>query len=249
MARALAGLAAAAVLAGCGSGAGPSQRPAPRPTVATVGPAARPTILPPPPRPHETLAVALHRRTALRAAPGSRRVLARLGARTAFGSPTVLSVVRRHGQWLGVLAPELGNGGVGWLRSTAAGLLREQWAITVDLSAHRATLRKLGRRVLSFPVAVGAPEHPTPPGRYGVTDRLRTDAAGSPYGCCVLALSGHQPNVPQGWSGGDRLAIHGTSDPASIGAAVSHGCLRASAQALQFLMRRVPLGTPVVVRA
>lgn len=34
--------------------------------------------------------------------------------------------------------------------------------------------------------------------------------AASPYGCCVLALTGRQPNVPQGWKGGNRLAIHGT---------------------------------------
>jgi len=248
MRRALAGLGAAAALAGCGAAAGPQPRPAPAPTVAPGAPAARPVAVPPAPRPHEALAVELLRRTALRAAPGSSRVVARVRRRTTFGSPTVLPVVRRRGGWLGVLAPELGNGGVGWLRSTAAGLLREQWAITVDLSARRATLRKLGRRVLTFPVAVGAPEHPTPPGRYGVTDRLRTAAAGSPYGCCILALTGHQPEVPQGWTGGDRLAIHGTSDPASVGAPVSHGCLRAGGQALRFLMRRVPLGTPVVVR-
>ena len=43
------------------------------------------------------------------------------------------------------------------------------------------------------------------------------------YGCCILALSGHQDNLPAGWPGGDRLAIHGGS---GIGSADSAGCLR-----------------------
>jgi lipoprotein-anchoring transpeptidase ErfK/SrfK len=174
-------------------------------------------------------------------------VLARLGWDTAFGSPQVLPVVRRRGFWLGVLATQLGNGRVGWVRSSSVDVLREQWSISVSLSARRAQLRRLGRPVMEFPVAVGAPTHPTPVGRYGVTDRLHTDGPGSPYGCCVLALTGHQPDVPQGWASGDRLAIHGTSDPASVGTAVSEGCLRASTAALRVLMRRVPLGTQVVV--
>src|SRR5215218_431223 len=44
-------------------------------------------------------------RTALRAAPGGRRV-GRLGPRTEFGSPKVVSVLRRRGEWLRVVAPE-----------------------------------------------------------------------------------------------------------------------------------------------
>jgi lipoprotein-anchoring transpeptidase ErfK/SrfK len=44
------------------------------------------------------------------------------------------------------------------------------------------------------------------------------------------------------------MAIHGTSDPASIGAASSAGCLRAADGDLELLMDRVPAGTPVVIR-
>ena len=48
-------------------------------------------------------------------------------------------------------------------------------------------------------------------GRFAVTDKLRTeDRADSPYGCCALALTGHQTKLVPGWPGGDRLAIHGT---------------------------------------
>ena len=97
-------------------------------------------------------------------------------------------------------------------------------------------------------VAVGQPRSPMPTGRFSITDRLDGRDFSPYYGCCVLAPSGIQPNPPPGWTGGNRLPIHGTNDPASIGAASSAGCLRARYRFLQRLMRRVPLGTPVEIR-
>ena len=64
------------------------------------------------------------------------------------------------------------------------------------------------------------------------------------YGCCILALSAHQTNVPASWRGGDRMAIHG----GAMGA-VSAGCVHASESVLRNLMRLVPLGTPVTIHA
>ncbi len=49
------------------------------------------------------------------------------------------------------------------------------------------------------------------------------------------------------WTGGDRLAIHATSDPRDLGRRVSAGCVRALDADLRYLMRGVPLGTPVVI--
>ena len=80
-------------------------------------------------------------------------------------------------------------------------------------------------------------------------DKLSGAQYGPYYGCCILALSGHQPHTPAGWQGGDRLAIHGTDAPAAIGTPASAGCLRASDRDLRVLMRRVPLGAPVFIRA
>ena len=98
-------------------------------------------------------------------------------------------------------------------------------------------------------VAIGRASSSTPVGRFAVTDKLAGSRYGSYYGCCILALSAHQPNLPPGWTGGDRIAVHGTNDPGSIGNAVSAGCPRASADDMRFLMRVVPLGAPVFVRA
>ena len=96
-------------------------------------------------------------------------------------------------------------------------------------------------------VAVGRPGTETPTGRFAVTDKLRTKRPDSPYGCCALALSGHQPKLLPGWPGGDRLAIHATPNPETIGEAASLGCLRASTRDLQALFQIVPLGAPVFV--
>jgi lipoprotein-anchoring transpeptidase ErfK/SrfK len=81
-----------------------------------------------------------------------------------------------------------------------------------------------------------------------VTDKLRGSAYSAAYGCCILALSAIQPNLPAGWSGGNRIAIHGTLSAGDFGRAVSAGCVHARDTDLRYLMRGVPLGTPVVIR-
>jgi hypothetical protein len=177
-------------------------------------------------------------------------VAARLGSRTEFGSRRVLAVAARRGPWLGVVATERPNGTLGWVhrRSRALAVRRTRYSLHADLSRRRLELRSGGRRVRRLRVAIGRPGSPTPPGRFAVTDKLRGSRFGPYYGCCILALSGHQPNTPPGWRGGDRLAIHGTDAPGTIGAASSAGCLRASDADLEPLVRRVPLGTPVFIR-
>ena len=185
----------------------------------------------------------------LRARPNG-RVLARAGASTEFGGTRVLSVAARRGRWLGVVATELPNGRLAWVnrRNPALHLRRTAYSLHADLSGRWLELRRHGRRIRRITVAVGRPGSETPTGRFAVTDKLNGRRYGSYYGCCVLALSGHQPKLPAGWSGGDRLAIHGTDSPATIGAAASAGCLRAWDADLHVLMRRVPVGTPVFIR-
>lgn len=218
-------------------------------------PAARPAsseLTPAPSRPSPTghLLAAVGGKLSLRAAPGPGAVVARVGPRTEFGGPRVLGVVARRGPWLGVTAPELPDGAVAWVhrRDRALSLRRTALSLHADLSARTLELRRDGRRVLRLSVAVGRPGSTTPTGRLAVTDKLDGERLSPYYGCCILALSGHQPNLPEGWSGGNRLAIHGTSAPGTIGTAASAGCLRAGDSPLRALMRRVPLGTPVLIR-
>jgi hypothetical protein len=185
----------------------------------------------------------------LYSSPGGHRDL-KLPATTEWGSPRVLSVVRRRGNWLGVLAPELKNGQMGWMDIAGASRLDcVRWSLHVDLSRRRLYVRKDGHTQRQFTVAIGGPGHPTPQGRFAVTDKLKVTDKGSPYGCCVLALTGHQNKLPPDWPGGDRLAVHATTDESSIGKAVSLGCMRAKPANVRWLISTIPLGTPIFIRS
>jgi len=214
---------------------------------------ATPSAAPAQPKPHRPRGV--HRiavvdsSVPLRSRPGG-AILARASARTEFGDQRVLSIAARHGAWLGVVATELPNGQLAWVnrRNPGLHLRRTAYSLHADLSARRLELRRHGRTIRSIAVAVGRPGSETPTGRFAVTDKLNGRNYGPYYGCCVLALNGHQPKLPAGWSGGNRLAIHGTDSPSTIGTPASAGCLRAADADLEVLMRRVPLGTPVFIR-
>ena len=141
---------------------------------------------------------------------------------------------------------QVGNGHLAWVDARARGLrfARTRLELDVDLSQRRVLLRRGSRVLRRFAVGVGRPGSPTPTGRFSVTDKLPGAAYSAYYGCCILALSATQPNLPAGWSGGNRIAIHG----GPTGGAVSAGCIHAGDADLRYLMRLVPLGTPVLVR-
>jgi hypothetical protein len=183
---------------------------------------------------------------ALRDRPAG-EVLTTIGARTEFGSPQTLAVVGGRGDWAAVLSSELENSQVGWVRVRQLRLLVAPLTLDVDLSARRLTVRDLDGVVRRIGISIGAADTPTPPGDFYVTDKLNGSDFGPFYGCCILALSGRQPNLPRGWSGGDRLAIHGSPTP-TWGQAVSNGCLHADEADLRYLMRWVPLGTYVSIQ-
>lgn len=187
----------------------------------------------------------------VRSGPGG-TVVARVHATTEFGSRRALGVVRTvRGRWLAVSLPQLGNGRLGWVDAAAGGIgyTRTALELDVDLSARTAVLRRGGEVVLSVRVGIGRPGSPTPTGRFAVTDKLDGPRYSRYYGCCILALSATQPNLPAGWGGGNRIAIHGTPSASDFGRAISAGCLHVSDRDLRYLMRSVPLGTPVVIRA
>jgi lipoprotein-anchoring transpeptidase ErfK/SrfK len=238
--------AALVLLAGCGGGT---------PVASTTQPddepafAAAPTVAHKPAGPQGRYKTArILRRTALRTAPGG-AVVARIGRRTEFGSARVLAVTARRRGWLRVLVSERANGQHGWIRARAARPGATDISITVDRSARRGELRRGDTVLRRFRLAVGRPGNETPLGRFAVTDRLHTNRADSPYGCCAVALSGHQTKLVPGWPGGDRLAIHGTPNEETVGTQASLGCMRAYRRDIRALMGRVPLGAPVFIRA
>ena len=188
------------------------------------------------------------RPTVLYREPGGRKRI-KITAKTEWGSPRVLGVLEQRGDWLGVQAAELRNGEVAWVRRQDARVDCVSWSLHADLSKRVLFVRRDGRTVRKMRVAIGRKSNPTPKGRFTVTDKLRVTDRNSPYGCCVLALSGHQTDLPDYWPGGDRLAVHATSDESSIGQRVSLGCLRAQSGRARWLIETVPLGAPIFIRA
>jgi hypothetical protein len=215
------------------------------PLIARVTPPRRHT---PPRDPRFTVARIVRGSVQLRERPGA-TAIGRAGPRTEFGSPTALAVTARRGRWLGVKSSAVPNARLAWVdgRSRALARTHTRVSVHVDLGRLQLTLRDGGRVLERAKVGAGSGSSPTPTGRFAVTDKLPGGRFSPAYGCCVLALSGRQSNLPAGWGGGDRLAIHGTDSPGTIGARASAGCLHARRKDLEKLMRRVPLGAPVFI--
>ncbi|HEY8345980.1 MAG TPA: peptidoglycan-binding protein [Symbiobacteriaceae bacterium] len=119
--------------------------------------------------------------------------------------------------------------------ATPAGIGSRGPAITVDVDERRLYLRVRGRVQRTYPVAVGAPNTPTPLGHWVIVQK--TVDPGGPFGTRWMRL-----NVP--WGG---YGIHGTNDDSSIGRAVSHGCIRLHNWDVEDLYSRVPVGTSVII--
>jgi hypothetical protein len=189
-----------------------------------------------------------HHHVRLMTARQGGRLVADLRPSTAFGSRTTLAVVGVHGKWAQVITPDLPNGQFAWVKldRRRLGDYATYARIDVDLSTRRATLYVDGKPARSFAVTIGAPGTDTPAGRFAVTDTFR-GLHNPSYGCCALALSAHQPFLPSGWLGGDRIAIHGTYE--TLGAAISHGCVRAANPDVRYLVAHAPIGSQVDVHA
>ena len=178
--------------------------------------------------------------------------VARLRTLTPFAEPRTLGIrtARDERRWLAVHSPVFENHEIGWIPNDpdTLDLSRTKTSLHVSLSQTEIELRRAGRLVHEFPISIGRAGNDTPVGRFQVTDKLPASRfPAGPYGCCIIPLSARQPNLPPGWAGGDRIAIHGTTQPETIGQAASNGCLRATDADLEVLMRSVPVGAPVFI--
>jgi hypothetical protein len=165
---------------------------------------------------------------------------------TAFGSRTVYAVTDQKDDWVAVLTPYTENGEPLWLELDPERLKagRSIWELEVDLSEFETRLYESGKLIKTFSVSIGMPTAPTPTGRFAITDTFR-GGLNAAYGCCALATTARQINLPSGWLGGDLIAFHGTTG--EIGAEISHGCIRAVDEDVSMLVDTVPPGTPVEI--
>jgi lipoprotein-anchoring transpeptidase ErfK/SrfK len=257
MRRRLLLIAVTAALAACGGGATTSVDTTPRPISA-------PRTRPRPPADIEAsrllarggTLVALARESVLgvHAAPGTERPYMGLDAANPWGQPLRLLVIRDANDedgdiWLHVQLPIWPNGQEGWVAASDVRLAEAEERLVVDLSERRLVRLREGKPVTRLEVAVGSAATPTPPGRYFVWAKVRTDRPSGPYGSFILGLSGFSESIEpwKEWPGQPRLAIHGTDDPTDAGRAVSKGCVRVLNSLLRWL-HGVPMGTPVVIQ-
>ena len=113
--------------------------------------------------------------------------------------------------------------------------MADVYSITVRTGPRQLALYRDDRLVHIYTVAVGAPETPTPTGRFVVINKAVNP--GGPFGTRWLGLSA------------PHIGIHGTNDPASIGKAVSHGCIRMHNKDIEALFPLIPVGAAVEIES
>ncbi len=134
----------------------------------------------------------------------------------------------------GIVGPETWN--LLGLGSDSSITAEKSWAtrpsILINLDKRRLTFT-IDSSGTSYPVAVGKPSTPSPIGNWVIVQK--SVDPGGPFGARWMRLS-----VPWGSYG-----IHGTNNPASIGRAVSHGCIRMYNKDVIKIYDQTPIGTPV----
>lgn len=110
-----------------------------------------------------------------------------------------------------------------------------RYRITISTAARRLTLYQDGKVYKTYPIAIGKPSTPTPKGNFKIVNKAVNP--GGPFGARWMGL-----NAPNGDYG-----IHGTNNPASIGKAVSNGCIRMYNNNVIEVFKLVSIGTPVTI--
>lgn len=106
--------------------------------------------------------------------------------------------------------------------------------IVIHTDQRQLELYEGNRLIRNYPVAVGKASTPTPPGYYTIA--TKTFYPGGVFGSRWMGLS-----IP-------HYGIHGTNNPASIGQAVSKGCIRMYNHDAEHLFQRIEVGAPVIIR-
>jgi lipoprotein-anchoring transpeptidase ErfK/SrfK len=133
---------------------------------------------------------------------------------------------------------------------------RYRTILTVDRTGLKIRLFKRLRHARTYGIAIGRAGFDTPRGLFNIQSKQVNPAwhapnrpwAGSYAG---RPIPGGAPDNPlkARWMGvNGAVGIHGTAEEWSICARASHGCIRMRVSDVIALYRRVPLGTPVLIR-
>jgi len=86
--------------------------------------------------------------------------------------------------------------------------------------------------IKEYPIAIGKPNTPTPPGSFEIKNKVMY-----PGGAFGTRWMEFKPSY----------GIHGTNNPASIGTMASLGCVRMHNHDVEDLFKKVRIGTPVII--
>jgi lipoprotein-anchoring transpeptidase ErfK/SrfK len=126
-------------------------------------------------------------------------------------------------------------------------LSADEFLIDVNLLSHVMTVFNGGRVMLSISIGEGRSALPTPTGTYFIVDLLKQPNPHGEYGPYAFGLSAFSDVLHSFGGGPGQIGIHGTDAPDSIGASISHGCIRLPNPTIATLAELLPLGTPVLI--
>lgn len=157
---------------------------------------------------------------------------------------TWLPVVDREKGWTQVLLPSRPNGSIGWVRTAQVVERHTPYVVRVHVGSRRMELVRSGETVGEWSVAVGKPSTPTPTGRTFLLGSIVDE--NQSFSPLILPLGTHSDTLDTYGGGPGTVAFHGWPDASVFGQAISHGCIRVPADALDQLSQ-VPLGTLVII--
>jgi len=233
------------------SGSGRAAIPHASPTP-DVSPSPSPSTTQAPERTQWLVAVLRHKVPVYDKPSKDSRIRTYLNGKT-FGVETVC-LVRKIEEtkkvWYNVWLPTGPNGARGWLAEGGVYLYPVYTQVVIDLSDRTLSVLEGEEQVLgAYPVAIGKPGTPTPPGQFFITTKIKPVDPNTAYGVFALAISAFSPTLrgTPAWGDG-QVAIHGTNAPELIGQAVSNGCIRMKNDDVLAVNKLVKAGSPVTIK-
>ncbi|MEB3295316.1 MAG: L,D-transpeptidase [Synechococcales bacterium] len=128
----------------------------------------------------------------------------------------------------------------------------EDTQVVVDLSDRVVYVRREGKQLASYRVAIGQAGWETPIGNFRIRQMMQNPTWQHPLTDEIFP-PGLQNPLGTRWIGfaSDEhmhIGFHGTRQESLIGQAVSHGCIRMTNRDVQQLYEQVSIGTQVSVR-
>jgi lipoprotein-anchoring transpeptidase ErfK/SrfK len=174
--------------------------------------------------------------------------LVTLAATDEVSGKIICLVVQQVGDWVEVHLPSGPEDRTGWIARDEVTLSRHRFRIEVSRSKHTLTLYTGEVVAFSAPVSLGPDTPPAGEHRF-IKELVEPPNPAGPYRVYAYGLSGADNDLEQFTSGVGVVGIHGTADPATLGADAPTGAIGVGDDIVTRLVDTIglPLGTPVEI--